>query len=383
MTTGTSMHIVQIGKYYPPDFGGVETVTRDLAEGLAAHGHRSAAVVFSAGPDGEEQVNGIAITRCHEIAKIASQPISLSWLRATMRAMREADAAIIQFPNILAALAAVLARPRVLLTFWQADVVDKGLLGRLTRPLVRAMLRRSTRILVNSAAYGAGSPQLAGFGDKVVPLPLGIHDPVTAAPPPLPEALANFLAGRRYVLSIGRLVPYKGFDQLIAAAALLPAEVAVVIVGGGPEQAALAALIAARGLEGRVLLAGRLPAEALDAVLAHAAVYAMSSVDSAEAYGVVQVEAMAHGLPIVATQVPRSGVAWVSGDGALGAVVPVRDPPALAAALAAVLGRDDLPALRQASRARYEALFTADRMVARALDIVAEAVAERRRGTGR
>jgi glycosyltransferase involved in cell wall biosynthesis len=250
--------------------------------------------------------------------------------------------------------------------------VNKGLVGRLTRPLDAWMVRRATAIWVTTRDYGSGSVSLRDAQAKVELLTLGIADPLDSdAGAPLPDRIATFAKGRAIVLSVGRLVPYKGFDQLLRAWARVAAPAVLVIAGHGAERERLQALIDELGLGDRVMLAGRLAQDELHALFRSATLYVMSSVGRTEAFGVVQIEAMAFSLPIVATDVPRSGVAWVSDRGALGGLVPINDPPALATAIDRVLASDRLPELRRASRARFERLFRVEQMVDTAAGTIA------------
>jgi rhamnosyl/mannosyltransferase len=107
----------------------------------------------------------------------------------------------------------------------------------------------------------------------------------------------------------------------------------LVLIGDGPEQPALRAEAKRLGVEDRVVFTGSLP-HYLDLVpyyLAADAFWFPSNARS-EAFGLVQVEAMASGCPVINTRIPHSGVAWVSLHEETGLTVPVDDPPALAAA---------------------------------------------------
>lgn len=172
------------------------------------------------------------------------------------------------------------------------------------------------------------------------------------------------------VLGVGRLVPKKGFDDLVRACVLLRdagRRVRCVIVGSGEEEARLRGLVADLGAEDLVQLAGPLPQDRVRAALADAAVLAAPCVvaDDGNADGLptVILEAMAVGTPVVAT--PVTGIPEAVVHGTTGTIVPERDPAALAAALAALL---EDPAGRRryaaAGRARVETLFSSDRQAA-------------------
>ena len=158
---------------------------------------------------------------------------------------------------------------------------------------------------------------------------------------------------RPLLVAVGRLRPPKDFDTLLRALALLPdAQFDAAIVGDGPQRRELEALLVQLGLEERVRLEGE--RRDVPALLARADVFVLSS--RSEGLPVSVLEAMAAGLPVVASAV--GGVAELVLDGETGVLVRPGDPEALAAALGPLLAD---PALRRrlgdAGRARAEAVF--------------------------
>jgi rhamnosyl/mannosyltransferase len=111
-------------------------------------------------------------------------------------------------------------------------------------------------------------------------------------------------------------------------------------------------------------------------LLLHACdVFALPSIDRSEAFGISQLEAMACGKPVVASDLP-TGIRFVNQDGGTGMLVPPGDPDALAGALNQLLEDDALRAgLGKAARLRVEQEFTAERMIARTLTVYDEAIA--------
>ena len=365
--------IVQLSKYYPPEWGGIETVARDLSVGLSRRGFNSRVVAFTKRNAETIVIDGVELVRCKERANIASQPLSFAWLRAARRAILKSDVVIMDWPNLLPAILVPFLGRRPLLIFWHSDVIGKGILGAVLLPIQQMLLHRATRVMTTTEDYRNGSRQLAKFRHKTVALPIGIGDPlVSFVPVTVPDSITRFLDGRSYLIAVGRLVPYKGFDQLVTAMAAIDDGFVLVIVGEGPMQYELEKLIITKGLVDRVLLAGRVPRDALDTLLSRATLYVMSSNQRSEAFGVVQLEAMAHGLPIIATDVPRSGVAWVSGYGSTGALVPINDPTAIANAANRILQGSDRAALSLHSRQRFESEFTVDKMLDRFEQILAD-----------
>ncbi|MCA3255320.1 MAG: glycosyltransferase [Alphaproteobacteria bacterium] len=360
------MRISHIGKYYPPDQGGIESVTQTLAEGMAAAGHDVEVVCFGAASE-SYVANGVRVVRCRELARPASQPLAPGYLLAAIRSARWADVVHLHYPNAFAALvlaSGVLNSPTVI--HWHSDVVDKGALGALLRPLETRSLRRATRIIATSQAYLDASAPLAPFRDKTVPIPIGIPSPRPNPEAAIPAPIAAFIGGRRYVFALGRMTAYKGFEHLIDAASDLPDDVCVVIGGGGELLDVHRERVARQGLSSRVLLPGRLSDEATTALFRQAALFCLPSVLRSEAFGVVLLEALSQGVPLVTTAVPGSGMSWVNRDGVTGFVAPVGDPAALAAACNRIL---DDPAtgsrLASEARARFQAEFTAETFVER------------------
>ena len=133
------------------------------------------------------------------------------------------------------------------------------------------------------------------------------------------------------IVALGALIPRKGHDVVIDAVAAIPGA-NLLIAGEGPEQAALAARIAARGAGDRIRLLGSVPHGELPALLAAADVMALAS--SSEGLANAWVEALACGTPIVITA--AGGAGEVVTDPAYGRVVP-REVPAFAAAIRDVL----------------------------------------------
>ena len=375
------LKVLHLGKYYHPDSGGIETVTKDLAQGAARAGCAVTVLCFGrVDRPVQERFDGVDVLRVPIWKLVSSQPFGWKYVREFLRRAGEFDIVHVHVPNMLAALMLLMARiPGKVVVHWHADVVNKGWIGTLMRPLEWTMLRRADALVATSQAYADASPQLRRFGDKVHIVPIGIEDSDVFddddangdIPGPDAVALATpALDGTPVILAVGRLVPYKGFDVLIAAARFLPGTCRVVIVGGGERRAELEALIQQHQVADRVVLAGRLGDDALRALFQSAAIYCLPSVSRAEAFGVVLLEAMANGLPIVASDIAGSGVPWVNQHEVTGLNVPTGDAQALAAALTQLLAD---PARRERmgreSRRRFEAEFTAARASRRMLDL--------------
>ncbi len=149
------------------------------------------------------------------------------------------------------------------------------------------------------------------------------------------------------IVTVGRYIEKKGFDDLIAACAVLRDRGVAFecrIIGEGPLEAELAAAIERADLRGRVELTGPKPMAEVAATLQGARVFALPCVEEADGgmdnLPTVIAEAMAAGLPVVSTTL--AGVPEMVADGATGLLVPPRSPEKLADALERLLKRPGL-----------------------------------------
>ena len=378
------MKVLQLGKFYPIR-GGVEKVMWDLTRGLSTHGV-DCTMLCATLPD--DPVDPPDQGRCREtaegreirfndfgrvicvpaLAKKAATMLSPAMVRWLCRHAAEYDLIHVHHPDPMAALALRLSgyKGRVVL-HWHSDILSQKFLLMLYRPLQRWLVRRADRILGTTPVYVRESPDLQGVQEKVGYVPIGI-DPVIFEENAVRE-LRNRYKGRKIVVSLGRLVPYKGYSTLIDAAALLDADYQVLIGGMGPLRESLQAQIDALGIQDRVQLLGYVPDEMVPTLYGACDVFVLSSVMKTEAFGIVQIEAMSCGRPVVATRILGSGTAWVNEDGTSGLNVDPGDTEALADAIRRIC--DDEGRHKQyaeGARKRFVTLFTFDKMIDRVLE---------------
>lgn len=368
------MKVLQLGKFYPIR-GGVEKVMWDLTSNLPASGVQCdmlCAILPGDGPDAQDApyasrtkealvLNLPAGGRVFCVPALAKKaatmlsPTMAHWLR---RHAAEYDIVHIHHPDPMAALALFLSgyKGKVVL-HWHSDILSQAFLLAFYRPLQSWLIRRSSLIVGTSPVYVKESPWLQDYQKKCTFVPIGID----ALPKADISSIRERYPCRVMVLSIGRLVPYKGFTHLVDAAARLPEDWKVIIGGKGPLEAELRGQIRALGLEEKVILAGYLPQEEIPAWFRACDVFVLGSVMKTEAFGIVQLEAFSCGKPVVTTRVPGSGIAWVNADGESGCTVPPGDSQAMAEALLEVAGRKE--ELGQGAIRRYQALFTMEKMI--------------------
>jgi glycosyltransferase involved in cell wall biosynthesis len=372
------LRVLHVGKYYPPVPGGMERVVQMLCS-VARDRLDSRVLAFSRGrTTSEEIVDGVPVTRVATFGQAGSVPIAPAFAAHLRRST--ADVMIVHEPNPWALLSLLLARPRMPFAIWfHSDVVRPALQYRLFyAPIARPVYDRAARFVVSSPALAEASPVLVRYRKRVAVIPFGIDagawEPSAAIAQRASALRAS--AGRPIVLFIGRLVAYKGVDVLVQAASSLP--VRLVIVGEGPMAEDWKRLAAAHAGRAEVAFTGPLPDDEVKAWLRAAAALVLPSITSAEAFGIVQLEAMASGTPVVSTRL-ASGVPWVNRDGETGLVVPPGDVGALRQALERLLADPSLRLqLGSGGLARVQSEFSMTAMANR-LVALCETVADHRR----
>lgn len=339
------LRLLQIGKYFFPDQGGVETVTLAISKALLDHGIQADVLSFSQRPFYPDYEGPFRVIRSKTAFRISNKTISFDYIRKIAELAELYDVGLLHMPNPLGMIGALRYWRRPLILLWHADIITYPRLGRLLRGLERKVIQRAARVIVPTSAHVSGSYVARELADKACVIPFPFDR--SRLPEPDREGRSvmvarEFAGERRIVLAIGRLVPYKGFDVLISAARFLEPRSCVVIVGSGPLRKELERIIVRNGLGSKVLLLGSVGEAELAALLEAAHVLAMPSVTRAEMYGMAQVEAMSFGKPVVSTRIPGSGVSCVNVHNETGLTVEPGDAVALADALNRILTNEVL-----------------------------------------
>ncbi|WP_274628432.1 glycosyltransferase [Arvimicrobium flavum] len=295
------------------------------------------------------------------------------------------DLVHLHFPDPMthiASMAIPASIPRVI--SWHADIVRQRYVLPFYRPFLKAAAKRAGAIIAPTPRHRDGSPILSQLADqshiKVVPYGFDLT-PFTIPAPEAAEIRAKF--GAPLIFSLGRHVSYKGFDVLIRAMADIRGDAHLVLGGEGPLTGELRALAASLSVSGRVHFVGMVPPGQLSAYYQACDVFCLPSVTVAEAFGIVQVEAMASGRPVVSTKL-NTGVDYANQDGVTGFTVTPGNSAELAERLNLLLGDTALATtMGEAARQRALGVFTLEQMRVSTLKVYESALARSGRHAGK
>jgi rhamnosyl/mannosyltransferase len=324
-------------------------------------------------------VRGVSVRRAASLGQVLAMPIAPSlpfwlWYYAP-----RVDIVNHHYPFPLVDLAMSLWFPRctALVVHWHSEIVEQKRTASLLSPLIRRTLDRADCIVVSNPAHIDQSTYLRKARDKCVVIPYGIDSERWRSLKHGEERQVEQLKADypNLVLAVGRLVAYKGFDYLIRA--MVRVSGVLMIVGTGPLERALKDLIAELRLEHRVLMKGEIGERELKVLLHACRLVAVPSVGNNETFGIVQLEAMAVGKPLVNTRL-GTAVPWVARHGKEALTVAPADADALAEAIQCLLDRPaQARRLGEAGQKRALALFDKRAFCDSTLDVYTRALRAR------
>lgn len=343
------LRVLEVNKAYFPHTGGIETLVRQYSEELGEISGVSVRTLVCRDDRGgtiREKVGNVKVIRSGSLGTYFSCPLSLSFIRLFRKLSKKADAVHINVPFPLADAALLLSgyKGKVVVS-WHSDIVKQKKLMLFYKPFMNYLLKRADVILTATKGHVDGSDYLPKYREKCRILPYGLTSDEylnIKREPFLTEKLNSKNSVK--VFFTGRLVYYKGVDVLLSAFGENPEKLKnceLFIAGTGELEESLKAYAEKCGLGERVHFLGFLPDEQLKQAYADCDIFVLPSVVKSEAFGIVQLEAMIYGKPVINTDLP-SGVPYVSLHGKTGLTVPPSDSESLADAVKLLADNADL-----------------------------------------
>jgi glycosyltransferase involved in cell wall biosynthesis len=378
------MRVLQFGRFWNAQHGGVERHVSLLGQGLAMQGIDVVNLVSASGRVGADETQGrYRLVQATSLGLAYGTALSPALLLKALALHREQpfDLFHLHFPDPLSHLTSMVLPkhfPRVIT--WHSDIIRQKRLLSLYRPFLSRIARQADALVAATQAHFDSSTQIPDdiplerryvipYGLDYTQLKLNVR---TTA---LRDELRSRSRGRGLVFALGRHVYYKGFEVLIDA--LQYTDAFLILGGDGPLRIQLEQRVASMGLSDRVFFSGRILEDDLAAYFHACDVFCLPSVEPSEAFGLVQLEAMACGKPVICTQL-NNGVNVVNVHGQTGFAVPVRDRMALGNCLTQLLKDDALRHLLGAQALSRSELYSVPAMTASHIRLYQELLSTKR-----
>lgn len=331
------MKILQVNKFYFPLIGGVERVVQQIAEGLNGENNFEIEILCcqSKGKEKEEVINNVKVYRASSFGVYLGMPISLDFFKKYKKLIANYNLVFLHYPFPLAFIAYFLfSRNKDLVIWYHSDIVRQKMAEIFFRPFHLFAFKKAKKIFVSNPNLIKSSSYLRKFEQKCVVIPFGVDLEEFK----LTEQIKNEAMlikekyGKPLILLVGRYVYYKGFEYLIGAAKEIEAK--FLIIGSGPLKKKYEKLIKKYNLGNKVFLIS--PIENLSIFYHACDVFVLPSIAKSEAFGLVLLEAMACGKPVISTEL-GTGTSFVNQDGVTGFVVPSKNSQALAQAIKKII----------------------------------------------
>ena len=386
MPEKTPLHILQVNKAYYPHIGGIESLVRTFSMELQKYPDVQVKVLVcqEKGKRAEKTLDGVPVSYASSFGTYFSCPLSFDFFRQFRKLSKWADVIEFYMPFPLGDLACLLSRYRggVVLA-WHSDVVRQKTLLRFYAPILRRFLKRADYIIAATKGHITSSSFLSQpeiqKKCRIIPYGLNIEAYHRVPRSPVLQKKQTNPANIR-VLFVGRFVYYKGIEILLKAFSTVKHCELFLVGHGTPEmEEKLHQMVHKAGQEKLVHFMGNLPEEPLRQAFADCDIFVLPSVANSEAFGIVQMEAMVYGKPVINTHLP-TGVPYVSLDGETGLTVEPNDAPALAQAIQ-TLADDKLLRKKYGAAAaiRVEECFQEKQVLSEVYQVLAAAASERRR----
>ena len=343
------MKILQINKAFPPPFGGIEVIVAALVQGFSNRPGLEVDVIvpsqFKSIKTKVREYFGSPISELPSLGSIAHTPIAPTLIHHVRTA--KPDLIHFHFPYPWGEALHVLIGPKLpYIVSYHADIGRFKFLYACYKPFMKRFLNGASAIVVATSNHIESSPILAGpLREKCVIIPYGLDlepyrttESLKLRGKSYRESLAS---GGPLILFVGRLVGYKGIPTLLQA--MKDINATLVIVGEGPLKVQLQEEAKELGIKDRVRWMGAVSAEELPALYHAADIFVLPSDRQEEAFGLVQIEAHASGLPVVCCNLP-TGVTKVNLHEETGLVVPIQAPKFMAEAINHLLENNNLRA---------------------------------------
>jgi len=341
------MKILMLTPYFYPHTGGTEKYVKDLSIQLVKNGHDVTVIACnvprSKKAKKEEVIDGVKIKRLSSIDFLYYLPITLSF---NLKMLEGYDVVHIHCPphSFVRTVAGRVKTPVV--TTFHCDITITGQFFGIPIPrffsqgFEALMNWYADEIISTSESYASTSPVIKDMPRNIIPIGV-YHDKLDESIKK--QGIDPLKDKKKQILFLGRLAANKGIKYLVSAMPKILAahpDAKLIICGEGEEKPSIVNQIKSLGLEGNITFYGTVNLDTLSSLYATSSVFVLPSINRLEAFGIVQLEAMACYTPVVAADIP--GVNSVMDIGKSGLLVPKQNPDAIADSVIKIIGNPEM-----------------------------------------
>jgi glycosyltransferase involved in cell wall biosynthesis len=358
-------NILQIVKYYSPSKGGMETFVKLLVDNLSAIKNNYFINVYTVNHQHSKSSNHLISGRINIVYKkcifyFKSQPI-LFFFTDFKKYLKNADIVHLHFPfpNLeiwLLFYQKYLKEKKFIIT-WHANIENTRwkFFNILYLPIIERLLDLADFVITTSPSLLENSILLKKFESKVLVIPLSFSSTKTIS-----QHKEYISHSKKRVLFVGKLRKYKGLDYLIEAVKDLDIE--LFIVGNGEYLLPLKQIVTEYNMQKKVSFVTDADDDTVDKFYMTSDLFVLPSINEAEAFGIVQLEAMSRGLPVINTNL-KSGVPFVSLDGLTGFTVNPMNVIELKNSIEKIFSDKDIYEMFSKNALERASQFSIDKMV--------------------
>lgn len=294
------MKILYITKFFPPEYGGIETLSKNICDFFSKRKNQIEVICFSKKKTYISKTNNYKVFYFKPLLNLFSTPISFKIIIFVCRNFKNYDYIHLHVPNPLIELTLFFLPIKKLIISWGSDIINQKILKFFFKPFQHSLLNKSKKIISLSKNYLNYSEDLIKFKHKTLIIP------------PIIKKKKNKINIRKHnnfsIVSVGRLVNYKGHDIAINAIKYLPPRYKLTILGSGTNKNKLLSQIKHLNLKKRIKIIENANDELKEKFLQKSSIFLMCSTSRAESFGIAILEAISHGLPLIISNVTGSGM---------------------------------------------------------------------------
>jgi rhamnosyl/mannosyltransferase len=365
--------------YYPPVKGGIESHINLLANGLRAKGIDVQVLVSNTKNRFQvDRFNGIMVAKAPQLGRFYSAPLTPTFHRYLKRYGKAADIIHFHHPNPTAEFSHFFTclRKKIIVTY-HSDIIRQDKLGKLYSPFRKMFLEKTDRIIATSPNYIQTSNVLNHFKGKCTVIPLGIDLDRFISKKDIPQVkqIKGKYGNKTIILFVGRFRHYKGLKFLISAMKEIDAH--LLLIGTGPEEQRLKNMVEKYHLGNKIFFLGELSDDEVNAYYKACDIFVLPSHLRSEAFGLVQVEAMCCGKPVISTEL-GTGTSFVNIDGQTGITVNPGNSDSLSIAIQYLIDNpEERLTLGINGYNRVKKMFTADKMIKKTIQLYEDVISDK------